>query len=256
MPLTSIHIPETIASKQYAYISNHYNYLPNATNNYNSNTILGNMPDWNPVEMIGYQPSELSYSLYEKLITNDAWNISRSQMGYKKVAKPLMYKMLSENNIKRGSSRQSLIAACIWNALKSKDLSRSTKEIAKLFNIDIKKMTIGCKEFNEKMHVKDVNYSTSIKPTTADNYIERYTVKLGIPLDYKDSIIKVANISEKLGIITNNTPQSVAAGSIYLISVEYKLGLSKKKLHEICEISEVTISKAYKELDKYKKYLL
>ena len=60
----------------------------------------------------------------------------------------LMYKMLSENNIKRGSSRQSLIAACLWNALKSKDLSRSTKEIAKLFDIDIKKMTVGCKEFN------------------------------------------------------------------------------------------------------------
>ena len=63
-------------------------------NKYFGNKIVfGLMPDWNPVEMIGYQPSELSYSLYEKLITNDAWNISRSQMGYKKVGKPLMYKI-------------------------------------------------------------------------------------------------------------------------------------------------------------------
>ena len=36
--------------------------------------IFGLMPDWNPVEMIGYQPNALSYSLYETLITNDAWN--------------------------------------------------------------------------------------------------------------------------------------------------------------------------------------
>jgi transcription initiation factor TFIIB len=168
----------------------------------------------------------------------------------------LMYKMLSENNIKRGSSRQSLIAACLWNALKSKDLSRSTKEIAKLFDINIKKMTVGCKEFNEKMHLKDINYSTNIKPATAENYIDRYSVKLKIPVQYKNNIVKVAVMSEKLGIVTKNTPQSIAVGSIYLVSQEYNLGFTKKILHNICEISEVTISKAYKELEKYKKYLI
>ena len=40
--------------------------------------IFGLMPDLNPVEMIGYQPNALSYSLYETLITNDAWNKSRT----------------------------------------------------------------------------------------------------------------------------------------------------------------------------------
>ncbi len=54
--------------------------------------VYGLMPDWNPVEMIGYQPSILSYSIYEKLITSSAWNISRKIIGYKKVQKPLMYK--------------------------------------------------------------------------------------------------------------------------------------------------------------------
>ena len=37
------------------------------------------------------------------------------------------------------------------DALKAKDNTRSTKEIAKLFKISIKKMTLGCKEVNEKM---------------------------------------------------------------------------------------------------------
>ena len=54
--------------------------------------VYGLMPDWNPVEMIGYQPSILSYSIYDKLITRNAWNISREIIGYKKVQKPLMYK--------------------------------------------------------------------------------------------------------------------------------------------------------------------
>jgi transcription initiation factor TFIIB len=167
----------------------------------------------------------------------------------------LMYKMLSENNIKRGSSRKSLIAACLWNALKAKDISRSTKEIAKLFDIDIKKMTIGCKEFNEKMHLKDKDFSVQLKPATATNYINRYTVKLKMPEEYKIKAIKIAKLSEKLGIVTKNTPQSIAVGSIYLVSQQYNLGYSKKILHKICETSEVTISKAFKELDKYKKFL-
>ena len=45
-------------------------------------TVLGQMPDWNPVEMIGRSPKQLSYSIYEKLITKHAWRIAREQMGY------------------------------------------------------------------------------------------------------------------------------------------------------------------------------
>ena len=62
----------------------------------NKNKDLGNivsfglMPDWNPVEMIGYQPDQLSYSLYKKLVTNSAWCTARSEMQYKNVNRKLM----------------------------------------------------------------------------------------------------------------------------------------------------------------------
>ena len=52
-------------------------------NNYNSNTILGNMPDWNPVEIIGKYPTQLSVSLYKYLITDNIWAKARFLMGYK-----------------------------------------------------------------------------------------------------------------------------------------------------------------------------
>ena len=52
-------------------------------NHYRSNTILGNMPDWNPVEIIGKYPSQLSVSLYKYLITDNIWAKARSIMGYK-----------------------------------------------------------------------------------------------------------------------------------------------------------------------------
>ena len=49
---------------------------------FGSSTIFGQMPDWNPAEMIGRAPRALSLSLYQGLITDDAWRIARETMGY------------------------------------------------------------------------------------------------------------------------------------------------------------------------------
>ena len=58
---------------------------------YGNISSFGLMPDWNPVEMIGYQPDKLSYSLYEKLITNSAWSIARKELHYKNINRKLMH---------------------------------------------------------------------------------------------------------------------------------------------------------------------
>ena len=58
---------------------------------YGNDPIFGLMPDWNPAEMIGYQPNMLSYSIYKEIITDNSWSLARAKMGYKYVNKPLMY---------------------------------------------------------------------------------------------------------------------------------------------------------------------
>ena len=45
-------------------------------------SVLGQMPDWNPAEMIGRVPRALSFSLYSTLITNKAWRDARKIMKY------------------------------------------------------------------------------------------------------------------------------------------------------------------------------
>ena len=49
---------------------------------YGDTTVFGQMPDWNPAEMIGRAPHALAYSLYEKLITDHAWRMARKTMNY------------------------------------------------------------------------------------------------------------------------------------------------------------------------------
>ena len=53
-------------------------------------TILGEMPDWNPAEMIGNAPRPLALSLYKTLITDNVWAEARSRMGYRAVEEPLL----------------------------------------------------------------------------------------------------------------------------------------------------------------------
>ncbi len=47
-----------------------------------SHSVFGQMPDWNPAEMIGRAPRPLALSLYRHLITDRAWRAARARMGY------------------------------------------------------------------------------------------------------------------------------------------------------------------------------
>jgi len=58
---------------------------------YGEVTVFGQMPDWNPIEMIGRAPRALASSLYQTLITDSAWSKARSIMGYMtSTGEPLM----------------------------------------------------------------------------------------------------------------------------------------------------------------------
>ena len=82
--------------------------------------IFGLMPDWNPAEMIGYQPNQLSYSLYEEVITEKSWSLARNQMGYKNVNQPLMYSFAGKPYIDTRLSYNSLIPLEINNKIRNK----------------------------------------------------------------------------------------------------------------------------------------
>ena len=167
-----------------------------------------------------------------------------------------MYKMISNNYIKRGDSRESLIAACFFNALRDKGLIRSTAEVAKLFNIQPKKLSKGCNEFTELMYSKNKDYIKTIKPIESKDLIERFCNILNINEFYIKMGISSAIIIDKLGICQENNPKSIAVGIIYLISLTYNLDVSKKNIAFECKTSEVTVSNTYNQMIRFKKYIL
>ena len=68
-------------------------------------------------------------------------------------------------------------------------------------------------------------------------------------------IIDICNISIDKNIISENTPPSIAAGCIFYFIKNNEISISKKDISEICKISEVTINKCTKKLEKNKHLL-
>ena len=56
--------------------------LKNKSHLYGDINLLSDMTDWNPAEMIGTNPKPLSLSLYQYLVTDSTWRISRGMIGY------------------------------------------------------------------------------------------------------------------------------------------------------------------------------
>ncbi len=80
---------QKILLKNYNYNQNKYLNYKSGSKLYNSGQkIFGVMPDWNPAEIIGFKPDNLSLSLYQKLITKKVWAKQRYEFGYKKIYKP------------------------------------------------------------------------------------------------------------------------------------------------------------------------
>lgn len=168
----------------------------------------------------------------------------------------VMYKMISETAIKRGASRMSIIAACVYYSCKDKKISKNRNDISKIFSIPASKMTTGCNQFKEILYEMNPKYIKSIKPNSTEDYINRYCLLLNLGKVYREKALSVAKKAEKYGIVMDNIPSSIATGSIYLVIQKNNLNITKKKMKKVCEISEVTISKTYKILREWSKILI
>ncbi|GKT11855.1 MAG: glutamine kinase [Thiomicrorhabdus sp.] len=80
--------------------------------------IFGNMPDWNPAEIIGTNPGKMAYSLYRYLILDEVWAVQRAEYGYKDVRPHCLIKLFSgKPYIDVRASFNSFIPGCLSSEL-------------------------------------------------------------------------------------------------------------------------------------------
>merc|ERR1711871_1533997 len=181
--------------------------------------------------------------------------IDNAKIMYKKIndCKHKKGKNKGKNIIIRCINRKSLIAACVFFGCKLQGRPRSPKEIADIFDLELKQVNKGCRKFLDLMNVDILMYK--IRCSQSTDFIERYCKKLNINSDYIDSAKRISNNIHKLDIASTHQPPSVAAGSILLMANLFDLEISKKSISDIFGISDVTIAKTYRKIYPYHKII-
>ena len=177
----------------------------------------------------------------------------------------ILYKNISESKhiygknkgktvIIRGTNRRSLVASCVFFACKRKGVTRSPKEIAKLFDLKYKDITKGYKMFLKLAKIKHLQHENKI--SNPEHFITRYGRDLHIKDDFIKQAIQIATNIQKLDIASTHTPFSVATSSILLMIEINKFNIDKKYLAKKFNVSDVTITKTFKKIEKYKEILV
>lgn len=168
----------------------------------------------------------------------------------------MLYKSISDIKISRGNNRKGIIAATVYHSCKTKNVPRSTKEIAEVFDIKINIMTKGIKQFYDLYNSVNKTQMKHKKPTQPVDYIERFISHLQLTDNICELSIKIAINAQKEKLTYQNTPPSIAVGCIYLACQILGHSCNKKTISKKCSISEVTINKCYKKLNENRDKLI
>ncbi len=161
---------------------------------------------------------------------------------------------IKKNIIIRGLHRNSIIAGAIFFACRRYEKSRSPKEIAEIANIDYTNVTSGCTAFSKFAEFKKTNFDFG--SSTSEHFIKRYCHDLHLDKKFITDALHFANNIKLLNIASAHTPISIATGCILLVAEIHNIEIDKKQIKDTFNISEVTINKTLKNLQKYKQLIL
>ncbi len=152
-------------------------------------------------------------------------------------------------HIMRCLNRRSMIAACVFYACKLQNELRSPREIADIYDLELRNINRGCKKFLEYIDIEPL--INKFKSSQSFDFIERFAEELKLEKKYIQLTKDISQNIHKLDLASTHEPPSVAAGCILLVVNNNNLRISKKKISEVFKISDVTIAKTYRRINPY-----
>ncbi len=240
-------------------------------NIFGNKTLLSNMSDWNPAEMIGTNPSKLALSLYSNLITNDIWSKQRVNYGYKDVRpNRLMMDMAGSPYIDLRVDLNSFLPKNLSKKISTKIVNNSIKYLKRNSSLHDKiefKIIDTCYNFN--LNTKKYDFLSSNEKKKYFNELKILTNNILNPkkkileneldqlkiLENKIEKIKLSNLShiQKIFFLINDCKQMgtlpfAGIARCAFISTNILLSLKNKEL-----LNENELNNFYKSLNTISK---
>ena len=180
-----------------------------------------------------------------------------------------LYAQVSPLCICRGQQKDALLAACLYESLKRHDTPRRPLDIATIFQIDVKLITRGVKQFSGLLeehlhsaaptHVSAPEKKLDTPSTNFRHYLEPAIYKLETPRSLHGQIVEFAvhlgDTIDELGICPETTPSSLAASALALTCEKLNLEKTNADIAKVCSISLATLQKCLKRIDTWRPVL-
>ena len=178
-----------------------------------------------------------------------------------------LYVQLVEHCDKRGLSRTSVIASCMYASLKKVGQPRKPKEVADMFHLTTGQFTKSFKYFQEVLAIakqrgliQETSTPSNLESTRARDYIHYPLSQLAIPRNKFEEISEMAttlcDYIEDNELSPENMPPSLGAGVIgFLLQRRGLTDVSYERIASVCGVSEGTLQKCLRRLETHKKRL-
>ena len=159
-------------------------------------------------------------------------------------------RMVNVETVYRGKHRLGLIAACFFFAFKKKNITRSCNEVGDLLDVDVALVIRGVKLYSDLFqHKRLVFDDQSISPL---EYLPRFCNRLHIPTELESLIGWACTEAGSINVLKNHAVEAKLAGCIWFImkAVDMADRITRREISIVCNVSEMTINKCFKELEE------
>lgn len=178
-----------------------------------------------------------------------------------------LYIQLVEHCDKRGLSRTSVIASCMYASLKKVGQPRKPKEVADMFHLTTGQFTKSFKYFQEVLAIaqqrgllKEDITPSNLESTRARDYVQYPLSQLPIQRNKYEEVaataVAICDYVEDQELSPENMPPSLAAGVIsFVLERKGYSEITHEQIAGVCGVSEGTLQKCLRRLESNKKKL-
>lgn len=157
-----------------------------------------------------------------------------------------IYLSVTSGRIRRGTSRKSIVFACVFYSFKLFNITQNYDKLIKIFRINKKAGSKGIRYVNLYSTKTPEIKTTYITPV---NLIESIMNELGSSeLQKKEVLDMYKKIQNRSSQLNRSRPQSIASSLVYYWISKNKINIGIKDFVKKMSISEITINKIMKEI--------
>ena len=159
-----------------------------------------------------------------------------------------IYTDVTGGKIYRGNSRKAIVFACIYHAYLINKTPQDHDHLIKMFNLKRKCGLKGLKIVHSNI---DKNSPIKTSTVTPADLITDIMKQFNATKEQIDDVVKLyEEIKDRSSIINRARPQSTSAGLVYYYILKMDKNITMKDFLSKVKLSELTIKKVVKELDK------